>query len=221
MPTSTVEQYIKTIYQQEEQAPGEIVPMKDLSSAMEVTPGTATTMVKHLAGLSLVSYVPRKGVVLTPEGRKLALTMVRRHRLIETFLEQVLGYDWAEVHDDAEDLEHAVSDRFVERIDSYLGYPATDPHGAPIPSREGRVQNSRAIPLDQCEEGSRFRISRVGDTQEDFLSFLKAHRLTPGEEFILETRSLQAGTITVRHAGSRETLTLGADQGARIAVAPQ
>ncbi len=218
MPTSTVEQYVKTIFQEEERTPGAIVPMKQISDAMEVTPGTATSMVKHLAERALVSYTPRKGVALTAKGRELALTMVRRHRLIETFLEQVLGYDWSEIHDDAERLEHAVSDKFVQRIDAYLGFPDADPHGDPIPSQEGVIEKRRTVSLDRCEVGSRFLVSRIGDNDSDFLAFMKQHRVIPGEPFELLQRNETAGTITFRHRDHTEPVTVGLSLGSRISV---
>jgi DtxR family transcriptional regulator, Mn-dependent transcriptional regulator len=218
VPTSTVEQYIKTIYQQEEQDPGRIVSMKQISYAMAVTPGTATAMVKHLSQRDLVRYVPRKGVSLTDSGRRLALTVVRRHRLVETFLEQVLGYDWSEVHEDAERLEHAVSDRFIQRIDAYLGYPPADPHGDPIPSAEGVIDDSPTITLDQCEAGARFAVSRVGDGHADFLALMKEHLVIPGEVFLLDNHNRVGGTITIRHESSDKALTIGYDLGARITV---
>lgn len=218
MATSTVEQYIKTIYHEAERSDGEILPMKSLSDAMAVTPGTATSMVKHLAERNLVQYVPRKGVALTAHGRALALTMIRRHRLIETFLEQVLGYDWAEVHEDAEQLEHAVSDRFIQRLDSYLGHPRQDPHGAPIPSCEGVITSLESYALDTGTIGSLVRISRVDASDARFLELLKDHHVVPGEDFLLVDRNESAGTVTVRHSASRRVLVISLDQSSRVHV---
>ncbi|MEX2443974.1 MAG: metal-dependent transcriptional regulator [Alkalispirochaeta sp.] len=208
MPTSTVEQYIKTIYQQEERAPRETVPMKRLSEAMAVTPGTATAMVKHLASCGLVRYTPRKGVVLTTEGQKLALTMVRRHRLIETFLERVLQYDWSEVHDDAERLEHAVSDKFIQRIDAYLGFPATDPHGDPIPSADGSITRRNVVALNKCAPGDTVRISRVTNEDPAFLLLMKEQHLVPGTAVVVVDISETAGTVTVRYEDGAAPFTL-------------
>lgn len=218
MPTSTVEQYIKTIYQEGERTRAALVQMKRLSEAMEVTPGTATSMVKHLADNDLVRYTPRKGVALTTRGRKLALGMIRRHRLIETFLEQVLGYDWSEVHEDAEQLEHAVSDTFVERLDQYLGYPERDPHGDPIPSAELVIGKSGSIPLEQCPVGSTFTVARVKNANRERLAFMKEHRVTPGEPFVLDGKDETASTMTLRHQKSRRSLTIGFDVGLSISV---
>ncbi len=218
MPTSTVEQYIKTIYQQEERSSGEIVQMKQLSEAMGVTPGTATAMVKHLAQRQLIAYVPRKGVRLTARGRTLALTMVRRHRLIETFLENVLGYDWSEVHEDAEQLEHAVSDKFIERIDAYLGTPSVDPHGDPIPSAEGHIARRESIPLDRCATGDSVRIARLRNDDPAFLLMMKEQRLVPGEAFVVTDKNETAGTVTVQHDRGATPFTISMGNSTRIMV---
>ena len=216
MASSTVEQYIKTIYHESSRRDDEILPMKHLSQAMGVTPGTATSMVKHLAQRKLLIYLPRRGVALTPQGQKLAITIIRRHRLIETFLEQVLGYDWGEVHDDAERLEHAVSDRFIERLDTYLGFPQADPHGAPIPTAQGEITVPATATLDQQEVGEPVTISRVDASDPLFLELLKDNLVTPGEVFVVEDRNDLAGTISLRHESSGNTLIIGTDQGTRI-----
>ena len=121
--------------------------MGQLASALGVVPGTATTMVKALAESGLVHYEPYMGVRLTAAGEKLAALVLRRHRLIEQFLVQVLGMNWSEVHDEAERLEHAVSERLIDRIDDMLGRPSVDPHGDPIPGPEGKLDRRRATPI--------------------------------------------------------------------------
>lgn len=219
MPSSTVEQYIKTIYLLSERNRRNLVQMKELAAAMTVTPGTATSMVKHLSERQLIHYLPRKGVELTSKGRSLALTMVRRHRLIETFLEQVLGYDWGEVHDDAERLEHAVSERFVERIDVYLGHPDVDPHGDPIPSPEGTIEPWETYSLNRCLPGQRVEIRRVGNTDSEFLSLMKQYQVVPGEVFVLTDCNAVAGTLSLQHEHDRTLCTIGLDLSSRIQVA--
>ena len=135
VPTATVENYLKAIFQA--QLPlarkSDLVPMGQLAAAMGVVPGTATTMVKTLSESGLVKYEPYAGVRLTPSGERLAVTVIRRHRLIERFLVQILGMSWSDVHDEAEHLEHAMSDRLIDRIDEMLGRPAVNPHDDPIP----------------------------------------------------------------------------------------
>ncbi len=140
-PSSTVENYLKAIYQGQLRLSGDIrlVSMGQVATALNVTPGTATTMVKALAESGLAEYEPYSGVRLTPAGERLAALVLRRHRLVELFLVQVMGMSWAEVHDEAELLEHVVSERLIERIDEMLGHPTRDPHGDPIPTAEGAI----------------------------------------------------------------------------------
>src|SRR5688500_19454246 len=139
VPTQTVENYLKAIFQAQIGLPvtAELGPMGQLAASLVVAPGTATTMVKSLAEAALVRYEPYVGVRLTSAGEKLAARVLRRHRLIELFLVRVMGMSWTEVHDEAEHLEHAVSERLIERIDAMLGRPAVDPHGDPIPDPQG------------------------------------------------------------------------------------
>src|SRR4026209_1336630 len=135
LPSSTVENYLKAIYLGVAAltAPDRLLPMGQLASALGVAPGTATTMVKALAESGLVEYEPYNGGRLSAAGEKLAAMVLRRHRLIELFLVRVMGLGWDEVHDDAEQLEHVVSERLIERMDELLGHPEVDPHGDPIP----------------------------------------------------------------------------------------
>ena len=134
-PSSTVENYLKAIFHAQLQLPrkSDMVPMGRLAGALGVVPGTATTMAKTMSDSGLVKYEPYAGVRLTPSGDRLAAMVVRRHRLIELFLVNVMGMSWSEVHDEAEHLEHAMSDRVIARIDEMLGHPAVDPHADPIP----------------------------------------------------------------------------------------
>src|SRR5277367_4484460 len=150
MATSTVENYLKQLYLEQGAADGGRVQMGRLAKAMDVVPGTATSMVKALADSSLVEYEPRGGVKLTRSGEQLALHVLRRHRLLELFLVKVLGLDWSVVHDEADALEHAISDRVLEKIDALLGYPTTDPHGDPIPTSKGHLHEPRRISLADC-----------------------------------------------------------------------
>src|SRR6476646_10653692 len=140
MPSSTVENYVKQIYLEQQAAGAGLVPMGKLAAAMGVVPGTATSMIKALADSGLVEYEPRGGVRLTHGGEQLALHVLRRHRLVELFLVKVVGLDWSEVHADAEELEHAISDKVMEKIDTLLGRPSVDPHGDPIPLPNGHVR---------------------------------------------------------------------------------
>ena len=151
LPSYTVENYLKAIFQaQIGLGRGDLVPMGRLAAALGVVPGTATTMVKALAESGLVKYEPYAGVRLTAAGEKLAAMVLRRHRLIELFLVKVMGMSWTEVHDEAEHLEHAVSERLIDRIDEMLGRPAVDPHGDPIPDPHGAFDRRQYDTLLTC-----------------------------------------------------------------------
>src|SRR5580693_9116536 len=156
LPSSTVENYLKAIYQGQSALSRRerLVPMGSVASALNVTPGTATTMVKALAESGLAEYEPYSGVRLSASGEKLAGLVLRRHRLVELFLVQVMGMSWAEVHDDAEQLEHVVSERLIDRIDEMLGRPTHDPHGDPIPNQEGAIARRDLESLLTCPIGT-------------------------------------------------------------------
>src|SRR5215218_10077377 len=183
LPSSTVENYLKAIYVGETHlVEGQkLVPMGQLATALGIAPGTATTMVKALAESGLVAYEPYSGVRLTPAGEKLAARVLRRHRLIELFLVQVLGMSWTEVHDEAEHLEHAVSDALIERIDEMLGHPSVDPHGDPIPGPEGTLSRPQYDTLLTCPLRQRVTVQRVSDQDSEFLRFVERHDLKPGQ----------------------------------------
>src|SRR6478735_7527251 len=152
LPSSTVENYLKAIYQGQVALPAgsRLVSMGYVASALGVTPGTATTMVKALAESGLAEYEPYSGVRLSAAGEKLAGLVLRRHRLVEAFLVQVMGMSWAEVHDEAEHLEHVVSERLIDRIDEMLGRPTHDPHGDPIPNPDGAITTRHLDSLLTC-----------------------------------------------------------------------
>lgn len=220
MASSTVENYLKQLYLEEQQARGQLVPMGKLASAMGVVPGTATTMVKALADSGLVSYEPRGGVNLTRAGEKLALHVLRRHRLVELFLVRVLGLDWSEVHDEAEELEHAVSDKVLDRIDALLEHPSVDPHGDPIPPARGRPQVAPPpLTLAQAQPERSYRVTRVIDQGATFLQFVDRCRLLPGVTLMVETSEQMAEAIVVHPTGGAP-LTLGTAAAAKILVEP-
>jgi DtxR family Mn-dependent transcriptional regulator len=198
MATSTVEDYLKHVLLLSER--GEtLVSMGELAHAVAVVPGTATTMVKALASEGLVEHRPREGVRLTPEGRRLALNVLRRHRLIETFLVNVLKMDWASVHAEAERLEHAISDEVLDRLDALLGHPAADPHGDPIPTRQGKMNTQVYATLATCVTGRKLRIVRIADQSPEFLQFAEQNHLRPGTTVRVSDRNLPAGLVTVNH----------------------
>jgi DtxR family Mn-dependent transcriptional regulator len=217
MATSTVEDYLKQILMLEQQGASERASNGEIASALDVTPGSVTTMVKALADAGLVDYEAYGGVRLTTSGRQLALHVLRRHRLLELFLVRVLGLEWTEVHDEAERLEHAVSDRVVERMDEVLGHPEVDPHGHPIPTASGNVGCSAATPLDEVEPGERVTVARVSDRDAGFLRALEKMGVRPGTRLTVHARDAGADSVTITLGrGRRETLGLRA--AARILV---
>lgn len=216
MASSTVENYIKRIYVEQQQRAGELVPFGPLATAMQVVPGTVTTMVKALADSGLVAYEPRQGVKLTAAGEKLALHVLRRHRLLELFLVQVLHLDWSEVHEEAEELEHVVSDRLLERIDELLGRPAFDPHGDPIPSAAGKISERPLRPLNSATEGRHGRISRISDQDSKFLRYAIERGLVPGAAVAVQTTDPVGDSVTLQLGD--QVLTLGNTAAAKIMV---
>src|SRR5688572_26914638 len=217
LPSHTVENYLKAIYQAQAALvrPDALVPMGHLASALGVVPGTATTMVKALAESGLVHYEPYSGVRLSQAGQKLAALVLRRHRLVELFLVKVMGMSWTEVHDEAELLEHAVSDRLIERIDEMLGRPDVDPHGDPIPSAEGTVDLRAYETLLTCALHQPMRVSRVSDQDREFLRFIERHDLKPGA--VIEVTERDAAADSVRVMGARE-FTIGARAASKVLV---
>src|SRR5687767_6474963 len=219
MPSSTVEDYLKQLYLEQQQAASdELVPMGKLASAMGVVPGTATSMVKALADSVLVDYEPRGGARLTRGGEQLALHVLRRHRLVELFLVKVLGLDWSEVHQEAEELEHAISDKVLAKIDEFLNYPSVDPHGDPIPTAKGKVADAALQPLSGAPLNTKLRISRVMDQDPAFLQFLDRAGLTPGIVVSVTSREKAADAVSLRSGGN--TLTLGLAAAAKVLVEP-
>jgi DtxR family Mn-dependent transcriptional regulator len=217
LPSSTVENYLKKLYLEQQQTSEKLVAMGKLAAVMGVVPGTATSMVKALADSGLVSYEPRGGVRLTPAGEQLALHVLRRHRLLELFLVRVLGMDWSEVHAEAEELEHAVSDKVLDRIDEILGHPSVDPHGDPIPSADGDVAAASLSSLVDCPVGRLLRVARVIDQNPTFLQFVERCGLTPGVHLHVEHRDLLAAAVHVRPEG-RDAQTLGTAAAQKILV---
>ena len=218
LPSYTVENYLKALLQaQSGLRAAELVPMGQLASALGVVPGTATTMVKTLSESGLVKYEPYAGVRLTPAGEKLAAMVLRRHRLIELFLVKVMGMSWTEVHDEAEHLEHAVSERLIERIDEMLGRPAVDPHGDPIPDPHGAVDRREYDTLLTCPLGSRVAVSRVTDQDTAFLRFVERHDLKPGSVIEVEERDEAADSVRLRGENDRE-ITIGARAASKVLV---
>jgi DtxR family Mn-dependent transcriptional regulator len=221
MPSSTVEDYVKHIYMAAETAGSAEVSMGAIAEALGVVPGTATSMVKALQEAGLLTYIPRVGVALTPQGQALALHVLRRHRLLEQFLVEVLGFDWSEVHAEAERMEHVVSDRLLERIDRYLGRPTEDPHGDPIPNAAGIVGGNDLLSLLACPLQQTLQVIRIGDQNADFLKYIAQVGLGPGAHIILQERNRSAQSIQMRLAADSRPITLGWGAAEKIWVRTQ
>ena len=219
LPSSTVENYLKVIHLQQLtlSEPEVLVGMGQLASAMGVTPGTATTMVKALAEAGLVHYEPYAGVRLLPAGERLAGLVIRRHRLVELFLVRVMGMSWDEVHDEAEKLEHVVSERLIERMDEMLGHPEVDPHGDPIPNAEGVTTHRELHSLLTCPLGAPLSVTRVTDQDAAFLRFLEHSQLKPGQALRVEARDEAADSVRIR-CEDAEPLTIGARAASKVLV---
>jgi DtxR family Mn-dependent transcriptional regulator len=224
LPSSTVENYLKAIYQGGAASTAaaangarRLLPMGQLAAALGVTPGTATTMVKALAESGLVEYEPYAGVRLSAAGEKLAALVLRRHRLVELFLVQVMGYSWDEVHDEAEQLEHVVSDRLIDRIDEMLGRPETDPHGDPIPNSDGLVKPQDAQSLLTCPINTPVTVTRVIDQDKVFLRFIEQHHLKPGESIEVEHRDEVSDSVRVK-GKNEQRVTIGTRAASKLLV---
>lgn len=217
MASLTVENYLKTIYQIMAGQDGRAATTGQLASALGVAPGTVTSMLKTLDAAQLAAHRPYEGVVLLPAGQALALRILRRHRLIELFLMRTLGMSWDEVHDEAEHMEHAVSDLLVERIDAFLGRPDVDPHGDPIPRTDGRLREEPPTrSLADCQQGEGFILARVLDQSPEFLRYLTETGLTLGVDGTVVENPHGAGLMLIQIA--QGPLALSLDAAANLAV---
>ena len=218
MRSDTVEDYLKAIYELQEKYGR--AKTSALSALLGITPGSVTDMLKRLAGQSprLIRYQSHQGVTLTALGSRRALTVIRRHRLLETFLHDVLGFAWDEVHAEAEQLEHCLSERLTEAIAAYLNHPACDPHGDPIPSREGAVQTRAGRPLSELPAGPPLSITRVRLQDEKALQYLARNGIKIGVSVKILEHSPLDGQINLQILGSRKrrTFSLGAAVAADI-----
>jgi DtxR family Mn-dependent transcriptional regulator len=196
-----VEDYVKVIYAHTEWQPEKITTSL-LAARLGLAASSVTEMVKKLGAQGLVTHVPYGAVDLTADGTALALRMLRRHRLIETWLVNHFGYSWDQVHDEAEVLEHALSDRLLDAIDDELGRPTRDPHGDPIPSRDGIVDRPRASLLGEAADGSAVRVVRISDRDPLLLRHLEAEGIAVDTELVVVGRAPFGGGFVVRVGGN-------------------
>src|SRR3954454_7364921 len=197
--TIAVQDYAKAIYALEQREElGGAVSTNALAERMGVTAASASSMVKRLDGLGLVTHVPYRGVQLTAAGTKVALEVLRHHRLLELYLAESLGVPWDRVHDEAEVLEHVLSEELEELIAAKLGHPTHDPHGDPIPTRDGRIVEGVSTPLNALEPGAHGRFARVSDSDPEMLRYLGDRGIPPGAEFEVIEKQPFDGPLFVR-----------------------
>ncbi len=217
MATLTVENYVKAIYQLCSESHEPSASTGAVAKRLGVSPGTVTSMLRTLAESGLANYQAYEGVHLSEAGKRLALRVLRRHRLVELFLVQTLGLTWDEVHEEAEHLEHAVSESLVDRIDQFLNYPDRDPHGDPIPRSDGSFPDAiGSEPLTTCEPTSEFVLERVIEQSPDFLRYLRESGLSIGTAARVVENHPHAGAVIVKT--DQGQLTLGRDLADKLLV---
>jgi DtxR family transcriptional regulator, Mn-dependent transcriptional regulator len=204
MQNKTVEDYLKTIYDLQREH-GKVAT-NALAERLGLAPASVTGMIKKLAGMHLVQHEPYQGVVLTPGGEKIALEVIRHHRLIERYLAEALGVPWDQVHAEAEKWEHVLSEDIEERIDAMLGYPTTDPHGAPIPSRDGTMAPPVRDRLSDLQAGQSATIAEVSDHDSALLRYLGELGLYPGARVEVLAVAPFGGPLTLRLGAAQHAL---------------
>lgn len=210
-----VEDYLKVIFELETKFG--VAETNGIAEELRVAPASVSGMVRRLVEQGLVSHERYRGVRLTSDGRRAALKTLRRHRVIEAYLTTALNYPWDLVHDEAERLEHAASDELIDRMAAAIGEPTTDPHGAPIPTREGALDQRALLSLDSVEPGTRVLVERVGDQDATQLRYLAELGLVPGRTVEVLSRAPFDGPIALRVG--RATRTIGPALAKRIFVA--
>lgn len=213
--TAPVEDYLKVIFELE--AGDGVAGTNEIAAELGVAPASVSGMVRRLAEHGLITHERYRGVHLTKAGRRAALRTIRRHRVIEAYLTRALGYPWDLVHDEAERLEHAASDELIDRMAAAIGEPTTDPHGAPIPTREGTLDEPELLPLAAVEVGVRVRVRRVGDRDAEQLRYLAELGIMPGRQIEVLSRAPFEGPISLRIG--RVTKTIGPGLAKQILVA--
>jgi len=202
--TRSVEDYLKAIYRLS--VKGQAATTSDIAHHLDLSAPSVSGMIRRLSEQGLLEHVPYKGVLLTAEGRRLALRMVRRHRIIEAYLVEFLRYGWENVHPEAERLEHAVSDVLIERMAGALGNPRFDPHGDPIPAPDGSIAELVYTPLTDIPSGETVEIRQADTSQPDRLRYIASFGLKPGARVLVIDHQPFQGPITVKVGGKRHVL---------------
>lgn len=193
--SQSIEDYLKVIYVLEEE--GETASTTNIANAMKVSSASVTNMLKRLAGMKLLEHQSYKGATLTPAGKKIALEVLRHHRLLELYLKEMMGYSWDEVHDEAEKLEHHISEQFEDRIAELLNHPTHDPHGDPIPSKDGVVPEMATLSILEADENKPYIIGRVKDQDPELLRYLEKLGVIPGVRIKILEKAPFNGPVTI------------------------
>lgn len=217
MPSHTEENYLKAIYKLAEAEPGQDVSTNRIAAALTTRAASVTDMLRRLAEKELLRYEKYRGVQLTAEGRRLALLTVRKHRLWEVFLVQQLGFNWDEVHEVAEELEHVQSPLLMQRLDEFLGYPTFDPHGDPIPAEDGAVRRPTHRLLADLEIGDRGTLAAVKDTSAPFLQYLDKVGLALGAQLKVLDKVSFDNSLELR-VNRERTVLISAEVGRNLFV---
>lgn len=204
--SQSVEDYLKAIYKLENTMEGKGVPTSELAREMGVANASVTNMVKRLSDLGMVTYQSYYGSRLTESGRKIALEMIRHHRLLELYLAEMLGYSWDEVHEEAEKLEHHISEQFEDKIAELLNNPKFDPHGDPIPTKDGKMPKLGLKPLSEISAEDKIVVKRVKNQDPELLRYLHSYGLTPGSKVQVVSKEPFDGPLELEVNGKSVTL---------------
>ncbi len=205
MLSQAAQEYLKSIYKlQYGLEPRATVNTSLVAEQMEVAAASVTNMVKKLAEMNLVQHTPYQGVELTPAGEAVALEVLRHHRLLELYLADALGYDWDEVDAEADRLEHVISEEFEDKIDRVLGHPTTDPHGAPIPTKDGNIEATDCVRLTEVKPRETVVIVQVNDQSPEMLRYLGALGLRPGVTLVVQEKAPFDGPMTIATEGNTQ-----------------
>lgn len=212
--TDSIEDYLKAIHKVQKES--DAVSTSELAEHLDISPASVSGMTKKMADMNLVEHKPYEGVSLTEHGEKIALEVVRHHRLIERFLTEALDISWDQVHEEAERLEHVISEELEDRMEEFLDHPDTDPHGSPIPSREGTIERPPSKPLSEMDAGESALIYEVSDHDSDLLRYLAQKNLFPGTKVTYISEEPYSGGVNLEANG--QNITIGSEAASYIQV---
>jgi DtxR family Mn-dependent transcriptional regulator len=205
MKSISQEDYLKNIYHIEEE--GQSVNTGMLASILSVTPASVSEMINKLSKQGLINNIPYYGFKLTESGKKISINLIRKHRLLEVFLQEHLNYRWEEVHQEAENLEHVCSDMFINKLEEYLGYPKFDPHGAPIPDRNGQIITTNNLLLSNGEINKEYTVSKVKDTSVEILQYFSKIGIKLNKKIFIKQKIDFDGSVEILLDGNKLLLS--------------